>query len=101
MPKIIWITVNEFDAHFSKVYHIILASIRPNFVMDLIYYLETFYGIFGIFLRDKDPQTMDVLFFVALEKEKHIMASKAEQVPPTTLFNPQARRTHDPSTQAL
>jgi hypothetical protein len=47
-------TIIDFNAHLSDTYHIIPASIRPNVVMDLIYYLETFDGIFIMFLRDKD-----------------------------------------------
>lgn len=94
-------TMNEFNAHFSKVDHRIHASIRPNVAMALIYYLETFDGLFGILLKGKDPQTLDVAFVTALKAEKHIMEAKAEPVPSSTLFDPQARRTQDPSTQAL
>ena len=52
-------TVCQFNARFFKFYNQIPYRVRPNEDVALIYYLDTFDGIFGVFLRNEDPQNME------------------------------------------
>jgi hypothetical protein len=52
-------TVIDFNSRFSKTYYKISTTIRPNHAYALNYYLEAFDGIFGIFLRHKEPKNLE------------------------------------------
>jgi hypothetical protein len=67
--------VTEFNARFSKAYYRIPIAIRPNDVMVLMYYLESYDGILGIFLRNKDPQNLEEAQVVAIKLERNILAA--------------------------
>jgi hypothetical protein len=49
----------EFNARFSKAYYRITIVITPNDVVALKYYLESYDGILGIFLSNKDLHSME------------------------------------------
>jgi hypothetical protein len=51
--------VTNFNARFSNNYYKFPITIRPNDVCALIFYLEAFDGILGIFLRNKEPRTLE------------------------------------------
>jgi hypothetical protein len=68
-------TVIDFNARFSKTYYKIPTTIRPNVAYALNYYLEAFDGIFGIFLRNKEPQNLDEAQVVAIKLEGHFIAA--------------------------
>jgi len=71
--------MNEFNAHFSKYYHIIPTTVRPNTTFVLVYYLEKFDEIFSMFFRNSDHETLDVTFSTTLKIEKNVMASQKTQ----------------------
>ena len=52
-------TVLQFNARFFIFYNWIPYRVRPNEVVALIYYIEAFDGIFGIFLKNEEPQNLD------------------------------------------
>jgi hypothetical protein len=68
-------TIIDFNARFSKTYYKIPSTISPNHAYALNYYLEAFDGIFGIFLRHKEPQNLDEAQFVAIKLEGHFIAA--------------------------
>jgi hypothetical protein len=41
----------------------------------LIYYLEAFDGIFGVFLRNEDPQNLEEVQVVAIKLERNCLAA--------------------------
>jgi hypothetical protein len=92
--------MNEFNARFSKVYHIILVSIRPNATMALIYYLEKFDSV-GMFIRNKDPQTLDVVSVVAIEDRKAYYGNQGRSSTPLNFVRSLSQENIDPSTQVL
>jgi hypothetical protein len=47
----------------------------PNEATTLIYYLEGFDGIFGVFLRNEDPQNMEEVKATAIKLEINYLAS--------------------------
>jgi hypothetical protein len=63
------------DGIHSKTYYKIPTTIRPNDAYALNYYLEEFDGIFGIFLRNKEPQTLEEAQVIAIKLEGHFIAS--------------------------
>jgi hypothetical protein len=68
-------TVTDFNACFSKTYYKFPITIRPNDACALIFYLEAFDGILGIFLRSKEPQTLEEAQVVAIKLERHFIAA--------------------------
>jgi hypothetical protein len=68
-------TANDFNVRIFKTYYKILAIIRPNHAYALNYYHKAFDGIFGIFLRHKEPQTLDEAQIVAIKLEGHFIAA--------------------------
>jgi hypothetical protein len=68
-------TVTDFNARFSKAYYKIPTTIRPNVTFALIYYLEAYDGIFGMFLRSKDPQNLEEAQVVAIKLERNFLAT--------------------------
>jgi hypothetical protein len=68
-------TIGQFNAHFFKFYNRIPYRVRPNEYVALIYYLEVFDGIFGVFLRYEDPQNLEEAQVVAIKLEKNHLAS--------------------------
>ena len=68
-------TVTDFNARFSKTYYKFPITIRPNVVCDFIFYLESFDGILGIFLRNKEPQTLEEVQVVPIKLERDLMAT--------------------------
>jgi hypothetical protein len=68
-------TVTDFNARFSKNYYKFPITIRPNDACALIFYLEAFDGILGIFLRNKEPQTLEEAQVVAIKLERDFMAA--------------------------
>jgi hypothetical protein len=68
-------TVTDFNARFSKTYYKIPTTIRPNAAYALIFYLEAYDGIFGIFLRSKEPQNLEEAQAVAIKLERHFLAA--------------------------
>jgi hypothetical protein len=72
--------VFQFNTHFSKFYNRIPYRVRPNEVTALIYYLEAFDGIFGVFLRNEDPQNLEEAQAVTIKLERNYLA--ACELPP-------------------
>jgi hypothetical protein len=68
-------TVFQFNARFSRFYNIIPNTVRPNEVDSLIYYLEVFDGIFGIFFKSKEPQTLEEAQATAIKLEGHFLVA--------------------------
>ena len=62
-------TVFQFNTRFSKFYNRIPNRVRLNEVAALIYYLEAFDGIFGVFLKNEDPQNMEEAQVVTIKLE--------------------------------
>jgi len=65
----------EFNTCFSKTYYRIPNAERPNAAMALLYYLETYDGIFGILLREKDLHNLEEAQAVAIKLERNILAA--------------------------
>jgi hypothetical protein len=68
-------TVCQFNAHFSNFYNQIPYRVRPNEDVALIYYLEAFDGIFGVFLRNEDPQNLEEAQVAAIKLERNHLAA--------------------------
>jgi hypothetical protein len=51
--------ISKFNTRFSKFYNRIPNTIRLTITYALVYYLEAFDGILGIFLESKEPQTLE------------------------------------------
>jgi hypothetical protein len=68
-------TVFQFNACFPKFYNRISNSVRSNEVVALIYYLEAFDGIFGVFLRNEDPKNLEEVQVVAIKPERNYLAA--------------------------
>jgi len=60
---------------FSKTYYKIPTTIRPNVAYALIFYLEAFDEIFGIFLRCKEAQNLEEAQAAAIKLERHFIAA--------------------------
>jgi hypothetical protein len=73
-------TVCQFNARFFKFYNRIPYRVRPNEDVALIYYLEAFDGIFGVFLRNEDPQNLEEAQAAAIKLERNHLA--ACELPP-------------------
>jgi hypothetical protein len=68
-------TVTDFNALFSKNYYKIPITIRLNDACALIFFLEAFDGILGIFLGNKEPRTLKEAQVVAIKLERDFMAA--------------------------
>jgi hypothetical protein len=68
-------TVIDFNTHFSKTYCKIPTTIRPNVAYALNYYFEAFDGIFGIFLKNKEPQNLEEAQVATIKLEGHFNAT--------------------------
>jgi len=68
-------TVTDFNARFSRNYYKFPVTIRRNDACALIFYLEAFDGILGIFLRDKEPRTLEEAWVVSIKLERYFMES--------------------------
>jgi hypothetical protein len=68
-------TIFQFHARFSKFYNRIPYRVRPNEDATFIYYLEAFDGIFGVFLKNEDPQNLEEAQSVAIKLERNYLAS--------------------------
>jgi hypothetical protein len=68
-------TFIDFNARLSKNYYKFPITIRPNVVCAFIFYLEAFDGILGIFLRNKEPQTLEEVQVVPIKLERDFMAT--------------------------
>jgi hypothetical protein len=67
--------VTYFNARFSTIYYKFPITIRSNDSCALIFYLEAFDGILGIFLRNKEPRTLEEAQVAAIKLERYFMAS--------------------------
>jgi hypothetical protein len=47
---------SKFNTRFSKIYHRIPNSVRPNAEIALLYYFKSFDGSFGFFLGRRNPE---------------------------------------------
>jgi hypothetical protein len=68
-------TVFQFNARFSKFYNRIPHRVRPNEDAALIFYLEAFDGIFGVFLINEDHQNMEEAQAVTIKLERNYLAA--------------------------
>jgi hypothetical protein len=65
----------QFNTRFSNFYNLTPYRVRPNEDVALIYYLEAFDGIFGVFLKNEDPQNLEEAQAVAIKLERnHLVA---------------------------
>jgi hypothetical protein len=70
-------TACQFNTRFIKFYNRIPYRVRPNEDVALTYYLEAFDGIFGVFLRNEDPQNLEEAQVAAIKLERnHLTASE-------------------------
>jgi hypothetical protein len=67
--------VSKFNTLFSSFHNRIHNTIRPNTTHALVYYLEAFDGIFGIFFRSKEPQTLEEAQAATIKLEGHFLAT--------------------------
>jgi hypothetical protein len=68
-------TIFQFNTRFSKFYNRIPNRVRPNEVVALIFYLEAFDGIFGVFLLNEDPQNLEEAQAAAIKLERNHLAT--------------------------
>jgi hypothetical protein len=55
-------SMEEFNSRFMKSYNKIPQTVRPNPASALIFYIEQFDGLFGVFLKQKEPQDLEGAF---------------------------------------
>jgi hypothetical protein len=68
-------TICQFNARFFKFYNKIPYRVRPNEIVSLIYYIEAFDGIFGVFFKNEDPQSLEEVQAAAIKLERnHLVA---------------------------
>jgi hypothetical protein len=65
--------VPKFNTYFFKTYHRIPIVARPNIAMDLLYYLETYDGICGIFLKEKYIHNLEKAQVISPKLESNIL----------------------------
>lgn len=63
-------SMEEFNSHFTKAYYKIPHTVRPNPASALIFYIEQIDGLFGVFLKQKEPHDLESAFKEALKIEK-------------------------------
>jgi hypothetical protein len=68
-------TIFQFNARFSNFYNQITYRVRSNEDVALIFYLEAFDGIFGVFLRNEDPQILEEAQVAAIKLERNHLAA--------------------------
>ena len=68
-------TIIDFNARFSKTYYKIPTTTRTNVAYALNFYLEAFDGIFGLFLRNKEPRNLMEAQVVVNKLERHFIAA--------------------------
>jgi hypothetical protein len=61
--------IYELNTHFSKAYNRTRNTMRHNAIGDLIFYLDSYDGILGMFLRNKNPQNLEEAQVVAIKSE--------------------------------
>jgi hypothetical protein len=74
------VNVFQFNVRFSKFYNRIPKRVRPNETVALVYYLEVFDGVFGVFLRNEDPQNLEEAQAAAIKLKRNYLA--ACELPP-------------------
>jgi hypothetical protein len=68
-------TIFQFNTRFSNFYTLIPYRVRPNEDVSLIYYLEAFDGIFGVFLKNEDSQNLEEAQTVVIKLERNHLAA--------------------------
>jgi hypothetical protein len=66
-------SMEEFNSRFMNTYYKIPHIVRPNPASALIFYIEHFDGLFGVFLKQKEPHYLEGAFKEALNMEKHFI----------------------------
>jgi hypothetical protein len=85
-------SMEEFNSHFMKAYYKIPHNVRPNLVSALIFYIEQFDGLFGVFLKQKEPHDLESTFKEALKMEKYFITANQAKVSLQELLDPQGRK---------
>jgi hypothetical protein len=68
--------VFQFNARFFKFYNRILNRVRPNEDATLIFfYIESFDGVFGVFLRNEHPQNMEEVQVATIKLERNYLST--------------------------
>jgi hypothetical protein len=68
-------SMEEFNSRFMKAYYKIPHTVRPNLASALIFYIEQFDGLFGVFLKQKEPHDLEGAFKEAFKMEKHFVTT--------------------------
>jgi hypothetical protein len=68
-------SMEEFNYRFMKAYYKIPHTVRSNLASALIFYIEQFDGLFGVFLKQKEPHDLEGAFKEALKMEKHFVTA--------------------------
>jgi hypothetical protein len=82
-------SMEEFNSRFMKAYYKIPHIVRPNPASALIFYIERFDGLFGVFLKQKEPQDLESTFKETLKMEKHFVIANQAKVSLQELLDPQ------------
>jgi hypothetical protein len=85
-------SMEEFNSRFMKAYYKIPHTVRPNLASALIFYIEQFDGLFGVFLKQKEPRDLESTFKEALKIEKHFVTANQAKVSLQELLDPQGRK---------
>ena len=82
-------SMEEFNSRFMKAYYKIPHTVRPNPASALIFYIEQFDGLFGVFLKQKEPHDLESAFKEALKMEKHFVLANQAKVSLQEMLEPQ------------
>jgi hypothetical protein len=81
-------SMEEFNSRFMKSYNKIPQTIRPNPAKALIFYIEQFDGLLGVFLKQKEPQDLEGAFKEAIKMKKHFTTANQAKILLQELLDP-------------
>ena len=67
-------SVHEFSSQFMRVYNSIPFDIKPSLRAAKLHYADAFDNDFALLLRERNSNTLPVMFTDALEVEANMMA---------------------------
>ena len=71
-------TVQHFSARFNKVYHSMLAVIRPPLGLALLHYPDAFDLEMAFQLRERDPATIEEMKNISVDVEANLLNRQAK-----------------------
>ena len=84
-----------------KSYNKIPQTVRSNPASALIFYIEQFDGLFGVFLKQKEPQDLEGAFREAIKMENHFTTANQAKIRLQKLLDPQGKKASQGPSQSL